>query len=88
MTPLRPHTSYVRALLTESSFTASRQPRRHDPRRRREVHCDPMGSVPGWMVNLFQRNWGVNTIKSLRKQVAKGEAPANPLLRQVLAGSG
>ena len=32
---------------------------------------DPKGSVPKWIVNFFQKQWPVSTIRSLRKQVAK-----------------
>ncbi len=36
-----------------------------------ELHCDPKGSIPNWVVNLFQKNWPRNTIEGIRKQAAK-----------------
>ena len=80
-----PQTSYVRAILSESSFTlhANADGTTHVTA---EIHCDPRGNVPGWIVNLFQRNWGLNTLKSLRRQVARGAAPVHPLLRDRLDG--
>lgn len=36
-----------------------------------EFHADPKGDVPKFIVNLFQEDWPINTIKGLRKQVGK-----------------
>lgn len=36
-----------------------------------EVHADPKGLIPKWLVNLFQRDWPVDTLDALRTQVAK-----------------
>ena len=36
-----------------------------------EMHADPKGDVPKWLVNLIQKQWPTNTFKSLRKQVNK-----------------
>ena len=36
-----------------------------------EFHADPKGSVPKFIVNIFQKDWPINTIKGLRKQVGK-----------------
>ena len=36
-----------------------------------EMHADPKGSVPVWIVNLFQKNWPVNTFNAIRMQVKK-----------------
>ena len=30
-----------------------------------EILVDPMGSVPKWLVNIFQKDWPRNTLKSL-----------------------
>jgi hypothetical protein len=85
--PAAPATSYVRAVLTESAFVLRQNPD-GTTHVMAEIHCDPKGNLAGWVVNFFQRNWGVNTLKNLRRQVAKGEAPENPLLRQRLAAEG
>ncbi len=85
--PAAPHTAYVRALISGSKFVLRANPDEHTTHVIAEVHCDPKGSIASWVVNLFQRSWGFNTLKSLRKQVAKGEAPVHPLLREKL-GSG
>jgi hypothetical protein len=82
--PAAPHTDYVRAVITESSFVLRANPDGRSTHVVAEIHCDPKGSIASWVVNLFQRSWGFNTLKSLRKQVARGAAPANPLLRDRL----
>jgi len=36
-----------------------------------ELHCDPKGLLPSWLVNLFQRDWARLTIAGIRRQVNK-----------------
>jgi hypothetical protein len=36
-----------------------------------EVHTDPKGAIPTWLVNLIQKSWPMKTLKGLREQVAK-----------------
>jgi hypothetical protein len=36
-----------------------------------EVHADPRGSVPKWIVNMFQRAWPKDTFKGIKKQLEK-----------------
>jgi hypothetical protein len=36
-----------------------------------EVHTDPKGAVPTWLVNLIQKSWPMKTLQGLRTQVAK-----------------
>lgn len=38
-----------------------------------EVHCDPRGSVPKWIVNFFQSDWAYDTFLALRKQLEKND---------------
>lgn len=73
----------MRAILRESSFILHANPD-GTTHVTAEIHCDPKGNVPGWAVNFFQRNWGVNTIKNLRRQVAGGAAPVHPGLKERL----
>jgi hypothetical protein len=83
-----PQTKFVRAEIKDSVFVL----RSIDGGKRThvvaEIHCDPKGSVPAWMVNLFQRNWGYKTITSLRRQSSKQVAPMNDLLRARLQENG
>jgi hypothetical protein len=84
--PAAPKTGYVRAILTDSVFVLTPAAGGKGTHVVAEIHCDPKGSVPSWIVNLFQRGWGYNTIKSLRKQVAKPGIPVPELLRAYLEG--
>lgn len=36
-----------------------------------ELHCDPKGAIPKWIVNLFQKGWPRRTLEGVRKQAAK-----------------
>lgn len=38
-----------------------------------EIHCDPKGTIPKWLVNFFQRDWALVTVTALREQTAKSE---------------
>jgi hypothetical protein len=51
-----------------------------------EMHGDPKGSVPKWLVNLFQKGWARNTIESLREQVAKPDIQIMPQVEAAFAG--
>lgn len=36
-----------------------------------EIHTDPKGSLPSWLVNLIQKSWPSKTLKGIQKQVKK-----------------
>ncbi|HEX4459652.1 MAG TPA: START domain-containing protein [Polyangia bacterium] len=36
-----------------------------------EMHTDPKGWLPAWVVNLFQKDWALETIGGIRKQCKK-----------------
>jgi hypothetical protein len=78
--PSAPKTDYVRGNLTGSTFTLQASPDRRSTHVVAEIHADPMGNIPGWLMNAFQKSWGYNTIVGLRRQVAAGRSPQNPLL--------
>ena len=80
-----PHTDFVRGNLTGSVFTLRGSADGKTTHVIAEIHCDPKGNVPSWAVNFFQKAWGFNTLRSLRRQVAAGAAPVNPLLKDRLA---
>lgn len=51
-----------------------------------EIHADPMGKVPKWVVNLFQKAWPRTTLENVQKQVAKADVKAHPELEAYFAG--
>jgi hypothetical protein len=69
--PAGPATKFVRAELEDSVFVLSSVDGGRHTHVTAEIHCDPKGSVAAWLVNWFQKNWGYNTVASLRKQVAR-----------------
>jgi hypothetical protein len=83
-----PKTDYVRGELSDSSFTLTASPDGKRTHVVAEIHCDPKGSIAGWIVNLFQKNWGYNTLTSLRKQVKKSDIQVHPRLKAVLEEKG
>ena len=36
-----------------------------------EIHADPKGWLPSWVINFFQKDWAHETILGIRKQTAK-----------------
>ena len=61
---------YVRGEVLDSSFVLTTEA---DGATRvvAEIHADPKGALPKWLVNAFQRRWAVKTIRGLRAQVKK-----------------
>jgi hypothetical protein len=83
-----PRTAYVRGELDQSSFTLTSVDGGARTHVVAEIHCDPKGSVAAWIVNSFQNNWGMNTLKSLRVQVKKPDIAVHPRLKAVLEEKG
>lgn len=81
-----PPTSHVRAQILHSSFVLTSIEGGRKTLVVTEIHADPKGSVPSWVVNLFQRDWPVNTIVNLRAQCAKGNIQEPPSLVAQLVG--
>jgi hypothetical protein len=86
--PSAPKTNYVRANMKDSVFVLTSIDGGKRTHVAAEIHCDPSGSVPAWIVNLFQRSWGYKTISSLRHQAAKPNIPVNAQLKTMLAEKG
>jgi hypothetical protein len=69
-------TRYVRGELLKTEFVLTEQGARTHIQG--EIHCDPKGSVPRWIVNLFQKDWPVKTLKGLRRQALKTDIVEDP----------
>jgi hypothetical protein len=72
-----PKTSYVRGDLQDTTFVLT-QIEGGKTRLDGSVLADPKGSVPKWMVNFFQKDWPVDTLRNLRKQAAKADVGIHP----------
>lgn len=49
-----------------------------------EMHGDPKGDVPKWIVNMFQAGWAKNTIERIREQVKKPGIIEHPKVVEVM----
>lgn len=68
--PKAPPTVGVRAHLIGSSYVLIPEA----PNRTRvevEIHTDPKGLLPSWLVNFIQKNWPMKTLTALREQTGK-----------------
>jgi hypothetical protein len=71
--PSAPKTSYVRGEMTHATFILTAQGQGKDQKTLvvADIHCDPKGAIPKWVVNLFQKDWPISTFRNLRKQATK-----------------
>ena len=51
-----------------------------------EIHADPMGSIPKWIVNLFQKSWPRNTLIGMQQQLQKPDIPEMQLVKDFFHG--
>lgn len=86
--PAAPQTSYIRGEIMNSMFELTSIGDGKKTRVLTEIHCDPKGNVADWIVNLFQKGWPYNTLKSLRTQVNKPDVAVHPRLKAVLEEKG
>lgn len=49
-----------------------------------ELHSDPRGWLPAWLVNFFQSDWSHETIAGVRKQAMKPDLTAPPAFAEYL----
>jgi hypothetical protein len=82
--PAAPLTSYVRGELVSSTFVLTPTADGKGTYVSGDVHCDPRGAIPKWIVNFFQKDWPLSTLKSLRTQVAKADISENPAIRRLV----
>lgn len=85
--PRAPKTDFVRGELIDSSFTLTAE---SDGVTRivAELHADPKGSLPKWLVNAFQKSWAHKTITALRKQSSRADLVEVPTVRARLEKAG
>jgi hypothetical protein len=44
-----------------------------------EIHSDPKGWIPKWIVNMVQRTYPIKLFKALKKQLKKSFVGKSPL---------
>ena len=52
-----------------------------------EIHADPKGAIPKWVVNLFQKSWPLDTISGLRRQLQKKDIGENETVKSLILKS-
>ncbi|MGZ3429739.1 MAG: hypothetical protein ACXVCV_23975, partial [Polyangia bacterium] len=50
-----------------------------------ELHSNPAGLLPAWLVNWFQKDWARATIAGIRRQAKKPDLKTPPEFAQFLA---
>ena len=48
-----------------------------------EVHVDPKGAIPSWLVNLVQKDWPSNTYENISSQLKKPDISDDPLVKDL-----
>jgi hypothetical protein len=82
--PAAPPTGFIRGELVSSTFVLTPTADGKGTRVVGDVHCDPRGSIPTWVVNYFQEDWPRTTFKGLRTQVAKSNIVDNPAVKKLV----
>jgi|GEM_PF-497236 len=86
--PIKPETDkYVRGRLIKSRYVLTQEDGGAKTRVVVEIHLDPMGSVPKWLVNVFQKSWPFRTLSGIRKQVAKSDVPEIKAIKAFFEGA-
>jgi hypothetical protein len=86
--PAAPATSYVRGELMQSRYVLTGLDHGRRTRMIADVHADPKGSVPKWIVNHYQKGWAHDTITRLRDQVKRPDIEDDAELERILAKEG
>jgi hypothetical protein len=79
-----PREGIVRGALLHSSYVLQAEGDGARTRVRVEMHADPKGDIPTWMVNLFQKKWPKVTLEGMRRQAAKPDVEEDPELKAFL----
>lgn len=70
--PQAPETCGVRARLIESRYLLTPLPG-GKTRIAVEIHTDPMGMVPKWLVNVVQAEWPLKTLSGIKQQLTRSD---------------
>jgi hypothetical protein len=85
--PAAPATSHVRGTVISSTFVLTPTADGKATLVSGDVHCDPAGAIPKWLVNMFQKDWPHTTLQKLRAQVAKPNIVENAAVRRLVEQS-
>jgi hypothetical protein len=74
----------VRGQVISSVFVLTSIEHGQKTRVRAELHVDPKGWLPKFLVNFSQKAWPVNTFKGIRKQATRGDIERSPEFASLL----
>lgn len=80
----RPRTSFVRGKVVHNEFRLRPGSAPGTTHLEGEFHIDPMGSVPKWIVNMFQHAWPKKAFRAIEDRVAKVKTKIPAPLEDVL----
>ena len=81
-----PDAGRVRGFLDDSRYILTRM----DDNRTHvvvEIHADPRGSVPKWLVNLFQKSWPTVTLSNIARQANRPDVPPHRAIEAFFNGA-
>ena len=52
-----------------------------------EIHIDPMGLLPDWLLNFINRMWPVNTLSKLEVEAQRADTECDPFTEATLAAA-
>jgi hypothetical protein len=85
---LAPVTDHVRGVVDHSYFVATAIEGGKKTFVEIEIHADPMGSVPKWIVNLAQTSAPIRTVRAIRREVMAPDLKINAEMARALGVSG
>lgn len=83
--PVMPPTKYVRGEVQLMEFTLQATDGGKRTHLSAELRVDPKGSIPKWLVNLFQRSWPRKAFYGIRKELSRPEYRFPDPFRKVFA---
>ncbi len=81
--PSGPTTKYVRGKVVHNEFRLT-PAAGGKTRLEGEFHVDAMGSVPKWIVNMFQHSWPKSAFRAIQKRVDTGKSQIPAALEEVV----
>jgi hypothetical protein len=83
--PSVPPTKYVRGTVVRNEFRLSVGASPRETHLDGEFHIDPKGTVPKWVVNLFQRAWPRKAFLAIQKRAAERKSALPPVFEPLFA---
>lgn len=82
--PKAPKTPGVRAVLAHNVYILEPYDKGRKTKARIEIHGDPKGWLPAWIVNIVQKSWPIKTMDGMQKELKKGWIKHHPLIKKAM----